>query len=251
MSALLMSPIFQRLIAMPKVGAPPSLHALTNNVHRAVATATVASSGLGGHSRRFYSANIRRINQTSLLASFVSNAYCINSSGGLNSVYMEQALTSSCAPSLNLSTVQIRKFQSVGQYHDVADQTLHYIQDGVEDFLDEHYDAGATDDDNDVDEDIPEVNYASGVLTIYLPPHGTYVINKQTPNQQIWWSSPMSGPRRYEYDEKRKRWVNSRVVDVSSAEDVGDVSYSEEDTLGGILNKEFKELFNHSLDLEA
>ncbi len=164
---------------------------------------------------------------------------------------MEQASTSSWAPSLNLFTVQIRNFQSVGQYHDVADQTLHSIQDGVEDFLEEHYDAGATDNDDDADEDIPEVNYASGVLTIYLPPHGTYVINKQTPNQQIWWSSPISGPKRYEYDERRKRWVNSRVVDVNLTEDVGGVYYSEEDTLGGILNEEFKELFNHSLDLEA
>ena len=28
-----------------------------------------------------------------------------------------------------------------------------------------------------------EISYASGVLTMSLPPHGTYVINKQTPNQ--------------------------------------------------------------------
>lgn len=30
----------------------------------------------------------------------------------------------------------------------------------------------------------------SGVLTLSLGPHGTYVINKQPPNQQIWLSSP-------------------------------------------------------------
>jgi len=30
----------------------------------------------------------------------------------------------------------------------------------------------------------------SGVLTVKLGDHGTYVINKQTPNKQIWLSSP-------------------------------------------------------------
>lgn len=30
-------------------------------------------------------------------------------------------------------------------------------------------------------------------------PHGTYVINKQPPNKQIWLSSPLSGPKRYDY----------------------------------------------------
>ncbi|VVD04680.1 unnamed protein product [Leptidea sinapis] len=38
-----------------------------------------------------------------------------------------------------------------------------------------------------------------GVLTIFLgPEHGTYVINRQTPNKQIWLSSPVSGPKRYD-----------------------------------------------------
>ena len=37
-----------------------------------------------------------------------------------------------------------------------------------------------------------------GVLTINLGTKGCWVINKQTPNRQIWWSSPISGPRRYE-----------------------------------------------------
>ncbi|RLV90721.1 Frataxin mitochondrial [Spathaspora sp. JA1] len=41
-----------------------------------------------------------------------------------------------------------------------------------------------------------ELNH--GVLTLILPPHGTYVINKQPPNKQIWLSSPISGPNRYD-----------------------------------------------------
>jgi len=39
----------------------------------------------------------------------------------------------------------------------------------------------------------------AGVLTIVFPPNGTYVINKQPPNKQIWLSSPVSGPKRYDY----------------------------------------------------
>jgi frataxin len=42
----------------------------------------------------------------------------------------------------------------------------------------------------DVD-DSYETNYEDGVLSVKLGPHGTFVINKQTPNRQIWWSSPV------------------------------------------------------------
>uniref|UniRef100_A0A131Z4B7 ferroxidase n=1 Tax=Rhipicephalus appendiculatus TaxID=34631 RepID=A0A131Z4B7_RHIAP len=50
--------------------------------------------------------------------------------------------------------------------------------------------------------DVPEADFAlsDGVLTIHLGrKYGTYVINKQTPNRQIWLSSPVSGPKRYDY----------------------------------------------------
>lgn len=39
----------------------------------------------------------------------------------------------------------------------------------------------------------------TGVLTLQLGNAGTYVINKQTPNKQIWLSSPTSGPKRYDF----------------------------------------------------
>ncbi|MCJ1480447.1 Mitochondrial chaperone Frataxin [Schaereria dolodes] len=38
----------------------------------------------------------------------------------------------------------------------------------------------------------------AGVLTLTIPPLGTYVLNKQPPNKQIWLSSPVSGPKRYD-----------------------------------------------------
>jgi frataxin len=39
----------------------------------------------------------------------------------------------------------------------------------------------------------------AGVLTIDIPKRGTYILNKQPPNKQIWLSSPHSGPKRFDY----------------------------------------------------
>lgn len=44
-----------------------------------------------------------------------------------------------------------------------------------------------------------DCEYTAGVLTLAFPPVGTYVLNKQPPNRQIWLSSPISGPKRYDY----------------------------------------------------
>jgi frataxin len=91
---------------------------------------------------------------------------------------------------------QLRSFHSEGQYHKVADETLEEIQDAVEEALE---DANVAE---------FEVSLASGVLTMVMPPHGTWVLNKQTPNQQLWWSSPLSGPRRYGFEDGD--WVYTR-----------------------------------------
>lgn len=89
-----------------------------------------------------------------------------------------------------------RSFHTESEFHTIADETLEGIQDAVDETLE--------------DEGIPdfEVTFASGVLTLVFPPHGTWVINKQTPNKQLWWSSPISGPRRYEYEDGE--WVFTR-----------------------------------------
>lgn len=36
-------------------------------------------------------------------------------------------------------------------------------------------------------------------MNITFPNKGTYVLNKQPPNKQIWLSSPESGPKRYDW----------------------------------------------------
>jgi len=83
-------------------------------------------------------------------------------------------------------------------FHVLADNTLDEIVDRL----------GVLDDCPALEENEDEldVNYSMGVMNIILgQPHGTWVINKQTPNRQLWWSSPISGPRRYEltYDEEK------------------------------------------------
>jgi frataxin-like iron-binding protein CyaY len=65
----------------------------------------------------------------------------------------------------------------------------------------------------------------------------------------LWWSSPISGPRRYEYVEERKRWVYTRVID-ENAVDCNDGD-GEDDTLGHILVEEIKQLYGCDLELEA
>ena len=54
-----------------------------------------------------------------------------------------------------------------------------------------------------------DVNLSSGVLTIHLSKAiGTYVINKQAPNKQIWLSSPVSGPKRYDFTNGTWQYVH-------------------------------------------
>lgn len=55
-----------------------------------------------------------------------------------------------------------------------------------------------------------DVDFSQGVLTIQLAPTGTYVLNTQTPNRQIWLSSPSSGPWRYAWQPQRSEWISAR-----------------------------------------
>ncbi|CAO3657756.1 unnamed protein product [Umbelopsis ramanniana] len=91
-----------------------------------------------------------------------------------------------------------RKDLTQGDYHKVADHTLEGILDVLETIGDEH------------DIDGYDVEYSQGVLTLKLGSGGTYVLNKQPPNKQIWLSSPKSGPKRYDYDTASGKWFYAR-----------------------------------------
>ncbi|XP_034547880.1 frataxin, mitochondrial-like [Notolabrus celidotus] len=125
------------------------------------------------------------------------------------------------APRLEKPTpVQIREL-SESEYEKLADETLDSLADYFEDLMDEAF-TGA-----DYD-----VIFSSGVLTVKIgEDHGTYVINKQTPNKQIWLSSPTSGPKRYGWTGER--WVYSH----------------DGRSLHQLLSEEFSVIFNKHMDL--
>lgn len=66
-----------------------------------------------------------------------------------------------------------------------------------------------------------EIAYSYGVLTIDLGKKGTWVLNKQTPNQQIWWSSPVSGPRRFFFSSETGKWHWTRDTEVTINHSLG------------------------------
>ncbi|KAI1314545.1 Mitochondrial chaperone Frataxin [Mortierella claussenii] len=83
-------------------------------------------------------------------------------------------------------------------YHAVSDACMDRMVEYFEDLGDEH--------------EIPgyDVEYQSGVMTLKLGDKGTYVVNKQPPNKQLWLSSPTTGPKRYDYDATHKTWFYGR-----------------------------------------
>ena len=56
-----------------------------------------------------------------------------------------------------------------------------------------------------------EIHYADGVLNIEMRDGRAYVLNKQAPNMQVWLSSPISGPQRFEYELDQEQWVQIRT----------------------------------------
>ena len=75
--------------------------------------------------------------------------------------------------------------ENAARFHDVADATLEQVMQLLTPLESEQEDV--------------DIMCSQGVLNINLGARGMWVINKQTPNRQLWWSSPLSGPRRYEY----------------------------------------------------
>jgi len=79
-----------------------------------------------------------------------------------------------------------------------------------------------------LDSDAVECNYdGSGVLKFQITNEKKYVLNIQRPTQQLWVSSPVSGPYKFEFEIEKKCWI--------------DVKNNLE--LYELLNKEINELF--------
>ncbi|KAG0701608.1 Frataxin, mitochondrial [Chionoecetes opilio] len=106
------------------------------------------------------------------------------------------------------------------RFEQVSDETLESLTESLEEAV--ARDAAPQDCD---------VLYSTGVLTLQLGTFGTYVINKQTPNKQIWLSSPVSGPKRFDF--VGGAWVYRRTGD----------------TLHGLLGAELSKVFSSPVDL--
>eukprot|EP00304_Pavlova_gyrans_P012114 CAMPEP_0206052504 /NCGR_PEP_ID=MMETSP1466-20131121/33914_1 /ASSEMBLY_ACC=CAM_ASM_001126 /TAXON_ID=44452 /ORGANISM="Pavlova gyrans, Strain CCMP608" /LENGTH=166 /DNA_ID=CAMNT_0053427659 /DNA_START=1 /DNA_END=501 /DNA_ORIENTATION=+ len=82
-------------------------------------------------------------------------------------------------------------------YHRVAGRTLEHIQECLEAYVDD------SDDDSDVD-------FSGDVLNYEVDGRGTFVLNKQGPNKQIWLSSPLTGPMRFDLCLEAADWLRTR-----------------------------------------
>ncbi|XP_014807131.1 PREDICTED: frataxin, mitochondrial [Calidris pugnax] len=138
------------------------------------------------------------------------------------------------ASEVKSKTVQFMNLRNVGTLNDtssldettyekLAEETLDSLADFFEDLTDKPF----TPEDYDV-------SLGSGVLTVKLGGDmGTYVINKQTPNRQIWLSSPTSGPKRYDWTGRNWVYSHDRV------------------SLHELLSKEFSTALKTKLDLSC
>ncbi|KAM3940186.1 frataxin, mitochondrial [Leptodactylus fuscus] len=108
-------------------------------------------------------------------------------------------------------------------YERLAADTLYSLAEFFEDLGDQTFTP------NDYD-----VSFGNGVLTVKVGGNiGTYVINKQTPNRQIWLSSPTSGPKRYDWTGKSWVYAHDGV------------------SLHQLLEQELSLALNTTLDLSA
>ncbi|KAL8736452.1 MAG: hypothetical protein Q9166_000244 [cf. Caloplaca sp. 2 TL-2023] len=92
---------------------------------------------------------------------------------------------------------------SIDQFHRLADDYIDNLVAKLEELQEERRDV--------------DCEYSAGVLNLDFPPAGTYVFNKQPPNKQIWLSSPISGPKRYDYVV-----TSSNLPETSDASSGGD-----------------------------
>ena len=105
---------------------------------------------------------------------------------------------------------------STNEYHRISEQYLETLFDHLELI-------------SELDHSV-DVEYSDGVMTLEIDSIGTYVINKQPPNKQIWLSSPVSGPKRFDYNAANNKWVSLRDGSI----------------LGDIIRTELNEALNSS-----
>ena len=126
---------------------------------------------------------------------------------------------------VNISNLLRDSSEEEERYHKSSDIELDHLYDEIEAFVE-----GLEGLDGDVE-------YSQGVLTIRLGSKGTFVINKQAPNRQIWVSSPISGPMRFDLNLTTaaggEKWIYKR----------------DSRQLRQMLRQELKDLTGHDIKL--
>ncbi len=62
-----------------------------------------------------------------------------------------------------------------------------------------------------------EVEYSDGILEIIVSAtNQTYIINRNSGNQKIWYSSPITGADYFSFDEKSTKWLDAKGIELSA-----------------------------------
>lgn len=86
-------------------------------------------------------------------------------------------------------------------FYTISDETLTKLADDVEG-MDK--------------EAVLEVDYMDGILNIIIEETSqTYVINKHSATQKIWYSSPLTGADYFVYDENSQEWLDDKKDELS------------------------------------
>lgn len=80
-------------------------------------------------------------------------------------------------------------------FHQLLDTLLEHLVEAIEN----------ADTEGDID-----AEYHDGIMEVELKDGAMFVINKHSPTQQLWMSSPRSGARHFAYNETTKHWVDTR-----------------------------------------
>lgn len=91
-----------------------------------------------------------------------------------------------------------------------VEQLIDQLSDGEYSRISNEYLETLSDELEELSQDFPQIDaeLSLGVMTLSVGEDKTYVINKQPPNKQIWLSSPISGPKRY--DLIGGKWITLR-----------------------------------------
>lgn len=139
------------------------------------------------HNQPASSPQINRLLNSSIFPKHhLFNSQPYSSSSSSTSSTTSAPATSQKSPSSSASDAESESDElSIEEYHKLSNRYIDTLVSILEQLQEDRADV--------------DCEYSAGVLTLYFPPHGTYVLNKQPPNKQIWLSSPVSGPKRYDY----------------------------------------------------